>query len=75
MQTAVTGAALLRLCAGQVPAGIDSTEWRPDPEESLRTSWKEVGGALGVYRDFPESKGCISPFAPIWINEVVRRQS
>jgi len=75
MQTAVTGAALLRVCAGQVPAGIDSTEWRPDPKESLRTSWKEVGGALGVYRDFPESKGCTSPFAPIWINEMVRRQS
>src|SRR5690606_30143299 len=34
-----------------------------------------IGEALGIYRDFPVSKGCTSPFAPIWINEMVRRQS
>ncbi len=28
----------------------------------------------GIYRDFPVSKGCTSPFAPIWINEMVKRQ-
>lgn len=33
-----------------------------------------TGEALGVYRDFPTSKGCTSPFAPIWINEMVSRQ-
>lgn len=33
-----------------------------------------IGEALGVYRDYPVSKGCTSPFAPIWINEMVRRQ-
>lgn len=32
-----------------------------------------IGERLGVYRDFPVSKGCTSPFAPIWINEMVRR--
>lgn len=35
----------------------------------------EIGERLGVYRDFPVSKGCTSPFAPIWINEMVSRQS
>jgi len=34
-----------------------------------------IGETLGVYRDYPVSKGCTSPFAPIWINEMVRRQS
>ena len=34
-----------------------------------------IGEALGVYRDYPTSKGCTSPFAPIWIEEMVRRQS
>lgn len=34
-----------------------------------------IGEKLGVYRDFPVSKGCTSPFAPIWIEEMVRRQS
>jgi 3-methyladenine DNA glycosylase AlkD len=33
-----------------------------------------IGEELGIYRDFPVSKGCTSPFAPIWINEIVRRR-
>jgi 3-methyladenine DNA glycosylase AlkD len=35
----------------------------------------DIGEKLGIYRDYPVSKGCTSPFAPIWINEMVRRQS
>lgn len=34
-----------------------------------------IGEQLGIYRNYPVSKGCTSPFAPIWINEMVRRQS
>jgi len=33
-----------------------------------------IGEKLGVYRDYPTAKGCTSPFAPIWINEMVSRQ-
>lgn len=33
-----------------------------------------IGEALGICRDYPTSKGCTSPFAPIWIEEMVRRQ-
>jgi len=33
-----------------------------------------IGEKLGVFRDYPVSKGCTSPFAPIWINEMVRRK-
>jgi 3-methyladenine DNA glycosylase AlkD len=33
-----------------------------------------IGERLGIYRDYPVSKGCTSPFAPIWINEMVKRQ-
>ena len=33
-----------------------------------------IGEKLGIYSDYPVSKGCTSPFAPIWINEMVRRQ-
>ncbi|MGH7175834.1 MAG: hypothetical protein ACREJC_00510 [Tepidisphaeraceae bacterium] len=33
-----------------------------------------IGQTPGIYRDYPCSKGCTSPFAPIWINEMVRRQ-
>lgn len=34
-----------------------------------------IGEKLGLYRDYPVSKGCTSPFAPIWINEMVSRQA
>ena len=34
-----------------------------------------IGQSLGIYRDYPVSKGCTSPFAPIWIKEMVKRQS
>jgi 3-methyladenine DNA glycosylase AlkD len=35
----------------------------------------EIGETLGIFRDYPVSKGCTSPFAPIWIKEMVRRNS
>ena len=33
-----------------------------------------IGEKLGIYRDYPVSKGCTSPFAPIWIKAMVDRQ-
>ena len=33
-----------------------------------------IGETLGVFRDYPVSKGCTSPFAPIWINAMVSRK-
>lgn len=33
-----------------------------------------IAEKLGLYRDYPCSKGCTSPFAPIWIREMVKRQ-
>jgi 3-methyladenine DNA glycosylase AlkD len=40
----------------------------------LRKRAIAIGEALGIFRDYPVPKGCTSPFAPIWINEMVRRQ-
>jgi 3-methyladenine DNA glycosylase AlkD len=34
-----------------------------------------IGERLGIFRDYPTSKGCTSPFAPIWITEMVSRQA
>lgn len=39
----------------------------------LRKRAIDIGERLGIYRDYPVSKGCTSPFAPIWINEMVKR--
>ena len=49
-----------------VDIGINSREHR---ERALA-----IGEKLGIYRDYPVPKGCTSPFAPIWINEMVSRQ-
>jgi 3-methyladenine DNA glycosylase AlkD len=40
----------------------------------LRKRAVAIGEKLGIYSDYPVSKGCTSPFAPIWIGEMVRRQ-
>ncbi len=34
----------------------------------------DIGERLGVLRDYPTPPNCTSPFAPIWITEMVRRQ-
>lgn len=33
-----------------------------------------IGERLEVLKDYPTSPGCTSPFVPIWITEMVRRQ-
>jgi len=40
----------------------------------LRQRAIDIGEKLGVLRDYPVSKGCTSPFAPIWINAMVSRK-
>lgn len=40
----------------------------------LRKRAVAIGETLGIYRDFGVAKGCTSPFAPIWIKEMVSRQ-
>ncbi|MGO1545086.1 MAG: DNA alkylation repair protein [Gulosibacter sp.] len=35
----------------------------------------DIGERLEVLKDYPTPPNCTSPFAPIWINEMVRRQS
>jgi len=40
----------------------------------LRKRAIAIGEKLGLYRNYPVSKGCTSPFAPIWINAMVSRQ-
>lgn len=40
----------------------------------LRKRAIAIGEKLGVYRDYPVSKGCTSPFAPIWIEAMVSRR-
>ena len=42
---------------------------------SLRQRALDIGEKLGVYSEIPNSNGCTSPFAPLWINEMVKREA
>ena len=44
-----------------------------DPE--LRERCVALGERLGLYKDYPVSKGCTSPYLPIWIESVVGKQA
>lgn len=41
---------------------------------SLRARALAIGNELQVLADYPTAPGCTSPFAPIWIDEIVRRR-
>lgn len=42
------------------------------PEHRARAL--EIGERLQVLADYPTAPGCTSPFAPLWIDEIVRRR-
>ncbi|GIE97360.1 DNA alkylation repair protein [Paractinoplanes rishiriensis] len=52
-------------CLAQI--GIDHADHRPRAID--------IGERLEVLKDYPTPPGCTSPFAPIWITEMVRRQT
>jgi 3-methyladenine DNA glycosylase AlkD len=33
-----------------------------------------IGEKIGLYRDWPVSKGCTPPYVPVWVDATVRRQ-
>jgi 3-methyladenine DNA glycosylase AlkD len=73
---------LLDRIESEMPGAAPEVQWTMNtalaqigirfPEHRARAL--AIGERLGIYRDYPVSKGCTSPFAPIWINEIVRRQ-
>jgi 3-methyladenine DNA glycosylase AlkD len=75
--------ALLDRLEAEMPTAAPEAQWTMNmalayiginlPEHRDRAL--KIGEDLGIYRDFPVSKGCTSPFAPIWIAEMVSRQS
>ena len=34
-----------------------------------------IGEKIGLYADWPKVKGCTSPFVPVWVEEMVKRES
>lgn len=74
--------ALLDRIEAEMPLAPPETQWTMNnclagigihfPEHRVRAV--AIGERLGIFRDYPVSKGCTSPFAPIWIAEMVRRK-
>ena len=74
--------ALLNRIEGEMGTAAPAAQWTMNfalaqigihfPEHRARAL--AIGEKLGVYRDYPVSKGCTSPFAPIWIHAMVDRQ-
>ena len=40
----------------------------------LRKRAIAIGEKIGLYRDWPVSKGCIIPYVPVWVEAMVKRQ-
>ena len=47
---------------------------RKNPHSEHRTRAIDIGERLEVVKDYPTPPNCTSPFVPIWITEMVRRQ-
>ncbi|WP_456824761.1 DNA alkylation repair protein [Cellulomonas sp. P5_E12] len=74
---------LLDLVEAQMKDAPDRLQWAMNeclatigihhPEHRARAL--AIGESLEVLKDYPTPPGCTSPFAPIWISEIVRRQA
>ena len=75
-------AALLDRIETEMPVAAAEVQWTMNfslaqigiccPEYRERAI--DIGEKMGIYRNYPVSKGCTSPFAPIWIKEMVSRE-
>jgi hypothetical protein len=46
--------------------------WHHDPK--LRKRAIAIGEKIGLYHDWPVSKGCTPPYVPVWVAFMVKRQ-
>lgn len=76
-------AALLDRIAAEMPTAPAQAQWTMNTalafigihHPTLRERALKLGEQMGIYRDYPTPKGCTSPFAPLWIGEMVKRQT
>lgn len=76
-------AALLDRIETEMPQAPEPSQWTMNftlgyigiNHPALRERTLAIGERVGLYRDWPVSKGCVPPFVPVWVNEMVSRQS
>jgi 3-methyladenine DNA glycosylase AlkD len=74
---------LLEHIERDLPAASEKVQWNMNwcaaqigiADERLRSRCVALGERLGLYRDYPVSKGCTSPYLPTWIGTVVGKQA
>jgi 3-methyladenine DNA glycosylase AlkD len=74
--------ALLDRIEKELPKAVPEVQWTMnntlaaigihDPE--LRKRAIAIGEKIGLYRDWPVSKGCTPPYVPVWVDFMVKRQ-
>jgi 3-methyladenine DNA glycosylase AlkD len=75
--------ALLEHIEQELAAAPEKVQWNMNwcaaqigiADERLRGRCIALGERLGLYRDYPVSKGCTSPYLPIWIGAVVGKRA
>jgi 3-methyladenine DNA glycosylase AlkD len=75
--------ALLDLIEARMAGAPDRLQWAMNhclaqigiDHAAHRARAIDIGERLEVLKDYPTSPGCTSPFAPVWIREMVRRQT
>jgi len=76
-------AALLDVIEAEMRTAPERLQWAMNhclaqigiSHEDHRARALDIGERLGVLKDYPTPANCTSPYAPIWITEMVRRQS
>jgi 3-methyladenine DNA glycosylase AlkD len=74
--------ALLDRIEKEMPKALPEVQWTMNNtlgaigihHPKLRKRAIAIGEKIGLYRDWPVSKGCTPPFVPVWVEEMVRRQ-
>jgi 3-methyladenine DNA glycosylase AlkD len=75
-------AGLLDVIEAQMKEAPDRLQWEMNhclaqigiEHPALRARALDIGERLEVFKDYPTPPNCTSPYAPIWITEMVRRQ-
>lgn len=75
-------AALLDRIEAELPGATPEVQWTMNntlaaigihhPEHRERAV--AIGEKIGLYRDWPVSKGCTPPYVPVWVEAMVKRQ-
>jgi 3-methyladenine DNA glycosylase AlkD len=74
--------ALLDRIEKEMPKAMPEVQWTMNntlaaigiKDKKLRKRAIAIGEKIGLYRDWPVSKGCTPPYVPVWVEFMVNRQ-